>query len=113
MGAVLAGFGGMLFQQERRLHPARRPAGPLGAVLAGAGLRHRLDAVRRARRSPRSSRWPAAPAMRSTARILLAVYSLGLGVPFLLSGLLFTRGLASFASLRRHTPLLSAPRGSS
>jgi cytochrome c-type biogenesis protein len=38
--------------------------------------------------------------------LLLAVYSLGLGVPFLLSGLLFTRGLASFASLRRHTPLL-------
>ena len=38
--------------------------------------------------------------------LLLAVYSLGLGVPFLLSGLLFTRSLASFASLRRHTPLL-------
>ena len=38
--------------------------------------------------------------------LLLAVYSLGLGVPFLLSGLLFTRGLASLASLRRHTPLL-------
>src|SRR3954469_22664516 len=31
MGAVLAGFGGMLFQQERRLQPARKPAGPIGA----------------------------------------------------------------------------------
>jgi cytochrome c-type biogenesis protein len=34
--------------------------------------------------------------------ILLAVYSLGLGVPFLLSGLLFTRGLSSLAPLRRN-----------
>ena len=38
MGAVLAGFGGMLFQQERRLASARKPAGPLGAMLAGAGF---------------------------------------------------------------------------
>ena len=38
--------------------------------------------------------------------ILLAVYSLGLGVPFLLSGLLFTRGLSSLAPLRKRTPLL-------
>src|ERR1700712_2394571 len=38
MGAVLAGFGGMLLQQERRLQPARAPAGPIGAVVAGAGF---------------------------------------------------------------------------
>ena len=43
--------------------------------------------------------------------ILLAVYSLGLGVPFLLSGLLFTRGLSSLAPLRRHTPLLIRASG--
>ena len=36
MGAVLAGFGGMLLQQERRLQPARAPAGPVGAVVARA-----------------------------------------------------------------------------
>ena len=105
MGAVLVGWGGMLLQQERRLQPAapaRRPArrrdrrrglrigwtpcvGPtLAAILALAGrLGHALDGA-----------------------ILLAVYSLGLGVPFLLSGLLFTRGLASVAPLRRHMPLL-------
>jgi len=105
MGAVLAGFGGMLCQQERRLASARKPAGPLGAMLAGAGF---------------GIGWtpcvgPTLAAILALAgrsghaldgALLLAVYSLGLGVPFLLSGLLFTRGLASFASLRRHTPLL-------
>ena len=32
-------------------------------------------------------------------------------MPFLLSGLLFTRGLASLAPLRRHTPLLIRASG--
>ena len=105
MGAVLAGFGGMVFQQERRLQSGRKPAGPVGAVLAGAGF---------------GIGWTpcVGPTLASIlalagnsgatfdGAVLLAVYSLGLGVPFLLSGLLFTRGLASFASLRRHTPLL-------
>jgi cytochrome c-type biogenesis protein len=110
MGAVLAGFGGMLFQQERRLGSARKPAGPLGAVLAGAGF---------------GLGWtpcvgPTLAAILTLAgrsghtldgAILLAVYSLGLGVPFLLSGLLFTRGLASLAPLRRRTPLLVRASG--
>jgi cytochrome c-type biogenesis protein len=110
MGAVLVGFGGMFFQQERRLQSARRPAGPLGAVLAGAGF---------------GIGWtpcvgPTLAAILALAgrsghaldgAVLLAVYSLGLGVPFLLSGLLFTRGLASFASLRRHTPVLVRASG--
>jgi cytochrome c-type biogenesis protein len=105
MGAVLAGFGGMLLQQERRLQPARRPAGPLGAVVAGFGF---------------GIGWtpcvgPTLAAILTLAgrsghaldgAVLLAVYSLGLGVPFLLSGLLFTRGLASLAPLRRHTQVL-------
>ena len=110
MGVVLAGFGGMLFQQERRLQSARRPAGPVGAVIAGAGF---------------GIGWTpcVGPTLASIlalagnsgetfdGAVLLAVYSLGLGVPFLLSGLLFTRGLASFASLRRHTPLLIRASG--
>jgi cytochrome c-type biogenesis protein len=110
MGAVLAGFGGMLLQQERRLQPARRPAGPLGAVIAGAGF---------------GIGWtpcvgPTLAAILALAgssghaldgAILLAVYSLGLGVPFLLSGLLFTRGLTSLAPLRRRTPLLVRASG--
>ena len=110
MGAVLAGFGGMLLQQERRLQPARAPAGPVGAVVAGAGF---------------AIGWtpcvgPTLAAILTLAgrsgqaldgAILLAVYSLGLGVPFLLSGLLFTRGLSSVAPLRRHAPLLVRASG--
>ena len=110
MGAVLAGFGGMLLQQERRLQPARAPAGPVGAVVAGAGF---------------GIGWtpcvgPTLAAILALAgrsghaldgAILLAVYSLGLGVPFLLSGLLFTRGLSSLAPLRRHAPLLVRASG--
>ena len=34
--------------------------------------------------------------------VLLAVYALGLGVPFLLFGLLFTRALALTRAVRRH-----------
>jgi cytochrome c-type biogenesis protein len=34
--------------------------------------------------------------------VLLAAYSLGLGVPFLLAGLLFTRALGVHAAVRRH-----------
>ena len=99
-------LGGMLFQQERRgCGSARRPAGPVGAVDRGCRVRHRLDAVRRADARVHPGAGGQTPGSVSTA-VLLAVYSLGLGVPFLLSGLLFTRGLASFASLRRHTPLL-------
>jgi cytochrome c-type biogenesis protein len=105
MGAVLAGLGGRLLQQDRRLHAARRPAGPIGAVVAGAGfgigwtpcVGPTLAAILAlAGRSGHAA----------DGAVLLAVYSLGLGVPFLLSGLLFTRGLARLSPLRRHTPLL-------
>jgi cytochrome c-type biogenesis protein len=110
MGAVLTGFGGVLLQQERRLQPGRRPAGPAGAVLAGAGF---------------GIGWtpcvgPTLAAILALAgraghaldgAILLAAYSLGLGVPFLLSGLLFTRGLSSLAPLRRRAPLFVRASG--
>jgi len=101
MGAVLAGFGGTLLQQERRLQPGSSPAGPVGAVVAGAGF---------------AIGWtpcvgPTLAAILTLAgrsggaldgAILLAVYSLGLGVPFLLS---------SVAPLRRHASLLVRSSG--
>lgn len=43
--------------------------------------------------------------------VLLGVYSLGLGVPFLLFGLLFTRALGLVAALRRHWRLVSVASG--
>ena len=43
--------------------------------------------------------------------VLLAVYSLGLGVPFLLFGLLFTRSLALVRVLRRHWRMVTVSSG--
>jgi cytochrome c-type biogenesis protein len=43
--------------------------------------------------------------------VLLAVYSFGLGVPFLLFGLLFTRSLALVRVLRRHWRIVSVSSG--
>lgn len=43
--------------------------------------------------------------------ILLAVYSLGLGIPFLLFGLAFTRALGVVRALRRHWRLVTVTSG--
>lgn len=43
--------------------------------------------------------------------VLLGVYSLGLGVPFLLSGLLFTRALGVMTTIRRHWRAVSVASG--
>ncbi len=45
--------------------------------------------------------------------VLLAVYALGLGVPFLLFGLAFTRALALVRALRRHWRAVSLASGAS
>ncbi len=44
--------------------------------------------------------------------VLLAVYALGLGIPFLLFGLLFTRSLGLVRALRRHWRIVSLASGS-
>jgi len=44
--------------------------------------------------------------------VLLAVYALGLGVPFLLFGLGFTRALTLVGALRRHRSLVGVASGS-
>ena len=43
--------------------------------------------------------------------LLLAVYSLGLGVPFLLSGLLFHQFLAAFKRFRKHIRVVEIGTG--
>src|SRR5919201_83075 len=44
--------------------------------------------------------------------VLLAVYALGLGIPFLLFGLLFTRSLGLVGAFRRHWRVVSLASGS-
>jgi cytochrome c-type biogenesis protein len=91
---------GFLDRQVRMAGP-RVASGPGGRLRAGAGLRHRLDAVHRA--DPGGD--PAGGGEPQTAyegAALLGLYSAGLGLPFLLSGLAVGPFLSFFASFRRH-----------
>ena len=78
MGLVLIGVGGRLFGREVRVHVRSQPASLGGALVAGHGLRDRLDALHRpdADRDPGRRR---RPATRPTARRCSIAYSLGLG----------------------------------
>jgi cytochrome c-type biogenesis protein len=110
MGCLLAGLGGRLLQGEHRVQVGRKPAGPAGAVVAGAAF---------------GIGWtpcvgPTLAAILALAgrsghaldgAILLAVYSLGLGVPFLLSACCSPR-ISSLGPLRRHGPCWCARRAS-
>ncbi len=140
LGAGVAWFGGALLQQrrpleigsgifivlaglvyaglplprtllaERRLHLPGRGGGPLTAALAGVAF---------------AIGWtpcvgPTLAAILTLAAggghpgqgaILLGVYSLGLGIPFLFFGLAFTRALGVVAALRRHWRMVSALSG--
>jgi cytochrome c-type biogenesis protein len=103
MGLVMLGAAGTRFlQREHRLHLRERPAGLAGALIAGVAF---------------AVGWTPCIGPTLTAIIgvagqsghaasgaaLLAAYSAGLGVPFLLSGMFFSRLVGSFAVLRRHS----------
>jgi len=105
MGLALVGLAGTgRLQRERRLHIARRPAGPLGAYVAGLAfaigwtpcIGPTLAAI---------VAFAGETGKAARGAVLLAAYSLGLGVPFLLSGIFFTRATTSLAPLRRHSAL--------
>ncbi|MEZ5102757.1 MAG: cytochrome c biogenesis protein CcdA [Thermoleophilia bacterium] len=100
-GLVLAGVPlPLAVLRERRLRPTRR-RGPGAAVLVGAAfavgwtpcIGPTLAAI---------LTLAAAGESPGSGAVLLAVYSLGLGVPFLLFGLGFTRALGLVAAFRRH-----------
>jgi cytochrome c-type biogenesis protein len=95
---------------ERRAEVRRRGGGPVTATLAGVAF---------------AIGWtpcvgPTLAAILALAAgsggagegaVLLGVYSLGLGVPFLLFGLLFTRALGLVRALRRHWRAVSLASG--
>ena len=90
--------------RPEQLH-ARAPT-PAARVLAGLGVRHRLAALHR----PHAGRDPHRRRHQDTVGeggVLLAFYSLGLAVPFMLSALAFTRfsgSSASSATTTRRSP---------
>jgi cytochrome c-type biogenesis protein len=98
------------FLAERRVELRRRPGGPIGASIAGVAF---------------AAAWTpcvgptlaailalsAGGAEPAQGAVLLGVYALGLGIPFLLFGLAFTRALGLVAGLRRHWRLVTVGSG--
>ena len=97
-------------ERERRLLPFRAPRGLLGAGLTGVAfsigwtpcvgpILASILTLAASRRDPLAG------------AVLLFAYSLGLGVPFLLSGLFFTRAMRAFAVVKRHMGVVRAVSG--
>jgi cytochrome c-type biogenesis protein len=88
-------------ETEKRVHSQKRPAGPLGAMLAGVAFAFGwtpcigpiLGGVLAIAGSKNSI---------AEGITLLAVYSLGLGVPFLLTSLAINRFFGAAKRIRRH-----------
>ena len=141
LGAGAAWFGGALLDNRRTLEIAAGTLIALaGVVYAGLPLPRALLAERRFTPRSHSSTlvtatfagvafaigWTpcigptlaailglaAADGQPAQGAVLLGVYSLGLGVPFLLAGLAFTRTLAVVRALRRHWRAVSVTSGS-
>lgn len=140
LGAGAAWFGGALLQNRRTLEIAAGIFIALaGIVFAGLPLPRALLQERRLE-LPRRRGGAFTPALAGVAfaigwtpcvgptlagilalaaggghpgqgALLLGVYSLGLGIPFLLFGLAFTRSLALVGALRQHWRLVSAGSG--
>jgi cytochrome c-type biogenesis protein len=108
-GAVVIVFGlhtmGLLriewLYQTKQVQTTRRPAGFFGALLVGAafafGWTPCLGPILAGILAIGASRETVGSAVR-----LLAVYSLGLGVPFLLTGLAINRFFGTMARIRKH-----------
>jgi cytochrome c-type biogenesis protein len=140
-GAGAAWFGSVLLENRRALEIAAGTFVALaGLVYAGVPLPRALLAERRLELPSRAG-GVATPALAGMAfavgwtpcvgptlaailalaagdghpaqgAVLLAVYALGLGIPFLLFGLLFTRSLGLVRALRRHWRVVGVASGS-
>jgi cytochrome c-type biogenesis protein len=95
-----------LLQGDRHLRLSRRPTTLAGAGLAGAvfaaGWTPCIGPILGTILSYAAP--TGSPALGAT---LLFTYSMGLGIPFLLSGLFFTRTLTAFRRVRRHWNLVN------
>ena len=88
-------------EQEKRIHTQRKPAGPLGAFLVGIafafGWTPCIGPILGGILTIAASRDSVGEGMQ-----LLAVYSLGLGVPFFATALAINHFFTAFAKIRRH-----------
>ena len=88
-------------ESEKRVHTQRKPAGPLGAVVVGIAFAFGWTPCI----GPILSGMLALAASKETVWEgvrLLTVYSMGLGVPFLLTAVAINHFLAASARIRKH-----------
>jgi cytochrome c-type biogenesis protein len=87
--------------QTKQVQTRRKPAGPIGAMLVGAafafGWTPCLGPILAGILAVGASRETVGDAVQ-----LLATYSLGLGVPFLVTGLAINKFFGAMAKIRRH-----------
>lgn len=110
LGLYVAGATPSFLQRERRLLPFKPPGGVFGAALAGVAFAIGwtpcvgpiLGSILTLAASGQSALGGA---------LLLFVYSLGLGVPFLLAGLFLTRALRAFDWVKRHFTAVKVASG--
>ena len=106
MGVLRIGW----LYSERRVQMARKPAGPLGALLVGVAFAFGWTPCI----GPILAGILTIAAAQDTIGQgvqLLAVYSAGLGIPFLLTSLAINQFFAAFARIRRHYRLIEFVSG--
>jgi cytochrome c-type biogenesis protein len=117
-GVVLVLFGlhtmGLLqirwLYQEKRVQADRKPAGPLGAFFVGLAFAFGWTPCI----GPILAAILAVAAAQDTIAqgvLLLAVYSAGLGIPFLLTSLAVNQFFAAFAKIRRYYKAIEVTAG--
>jgi cytochrome c-type biogenesis protein len=96
--------------REKRFQTERKPAGPLGALLVGVAFAFGWTPCI----GPILAAILAVAASQDTIGqgvILLAVYSAGLGIPFLLTSLAVNQFFVAFARIRRHYKAIEVGSG--
>ncbi len=110
MGLALLGVAQGLFGREVRLSFGNRPVSLVGAFVTGVvfsiGWSPCIGTTLGAILTLAGTQGSA-----GSGALLLVAYSLGLGVPFLLSGLFLSSALTVSGALRRYTPMLMRASG--
>ncbi len=106
MGAFRLRF----LEMEKRAHAQRKPAGPVGALLVGIAFAFGWTPCI----GPILAGILALAALEQTVMkgvALLAIYSLGLGIPFLLTSLAIDRFFSVSARIRKHYHAIEVTSG--
>jgi cytochrome c-type biogenesis protein len=97
-------------ESDKRIHTQRKPAGPFGAFLVGTAFAFAwtpcIGPILGGILAMAASRESVGEGMQ-----MLAVYSLGLGVPFLLTSMAINRFFAAAARVRKHYRMIELVSG--